>query len=134
MDHIKYIDNSDAFVSEALANKLSGRYYTHEIIAKNGIEVLLNELSQSGFTRKTLKVIDPFGGDGRLVCWLIEEWRKSDLDSIKWEVHLWDIHKEGLDKAKESFQLIQESGVEIEYTIRCADSFRLALDNLHEYF
>ncbi len=133
MDHIQYLNNADSLISVSLANKLSGRYYTHETIARNGIKKLLQELSYLKFSKQGFKVIDPFGGDGRLICWLIEEWKKSELPSVKWEIHIWDIYQEGLNKAEQSFQEIQEAGIEIDYKIDCLDSFRLALENLETF-
>ena len=44
MDHIQYINDANNLISDALGKKLSGRYYTHEVIAKNGIKAMLNWL------------------------------------------------------------------------------------------
>ena len=103
--------------------RLTGRYYTHKSIAIRMFESLLKE---ADFVNASmLKVFDPFAGDGRLVVWLIEFCNLHNLTK-KWEVYLFDINKIGLYEAEKNIQKLKDRGVEINYTIKHGDTFKIA--------
>jgi DNA (cytosine-5)-methyltransferase 1 len=134
MEHIQYIaDKANNSSSTSLVKKLSGEYYTHKTIAVNAISILLDKIAQNDKIVKSFSVIDPFAGDGRLVCWLIEEWVNRGYPSIEWNVNLWDLNGEGLSKAENSLLSLKDSGVKLSYSIKCVDSFYLALDNVDSF-
>jgi Alw26I/Eco31I/Esp3I family type II restriction m6 adenine DNA methyltransferase len=133
MDHLKNINSPSLVASIDLMIKLTGRYYTHEIIAKNGIRTLINEISKKGLLMKSMKIVDPFGGDGRLVYWFLKEWKVCNLPSIKWQISVWDIDETGLTVAENYFNELKSEGFELEYTIICNDSFKIALEHSEEF-
>lgn len=133
MNHVEYINNLNITFSETLKNKLCGRYYTHEIIARNGIKKLIKTISQKGYFKDTIKVIDPFGGDGRLIIWFIEEWEKSNLSPVRWEIYIWDINETGLIEAKKSLKVVQSTNIDLSFEVKCIDSFQLALESFDKY-
>ncbi len=134
MEHIQFINNkTDNSLSDSLVKKLSGEYYTHKAIAINGIDALLNKIGQDKINIKSINVIDPFAGDGRLVCWLIEEWINRSYPSIEWNVSLWDLNQEGLSNAENSLLDLKNLGIKLNYSVKCIDSFRFAFDNLDSY-
>ena len=126
LNHIKTISSLQDSTEE-LIDKLTGRYYTHERIARNLIKKFISHQKKCDFTKTLIKVCDPFAGDGRLVYWLIEEWIKNELPIVKWEIYLWDIHEDGLKEGKKKLDSLQDKGINLEYHILHDDAFRLSI-------
>ncbi|MEA5461680.1 Alw26I/Eco31I/Esp3I family type II restriction adenine-specific DNA-methyltransferase [Arcicella sp. LKC2W] len=125
MNHIKNINSLGSQVSESLIDKLTGRYFTHEVLAKNAIQDLLIHSRNSVFSNSLVKIADPFAGDGRMIYWLIEEWGKLKLPVVHWEVYLWDINEIGLKVAEIKMEKLIEKGFKINYFIENEDAFKL---------
>lgn len=81
--------------SKNLAQKNMGKFYTPREIATPLIEQVLEIFKVKAFQRP-IDIIDPFCGDGRLLCWLL-----SKMDPVQTEinVHLWDYDSEALNEA-----------------------------------
>lgn len=77
-----------------------------------------------GHSRPSIKLLDPFGGDGRLVEWLIEAWCKAGFPDMRWDVAIWDIDEVGFDIAKSRFKhLSQTYGVKCRVDFKTVDTF-----------
>ena len=83
-------------------------------------------ISKESLEGRTLKVCDPFAGDGRLIYWLLQEWVTSRLPQVKWEIHLWDINESGLQEAIKRLNLLKRKGVMLEVHKLHQDAFRIA--------
>jgi len=109
---------------KTLVSRATGNFYTHELIGdfiNNQVLPLLKAISH-----KIISVVDPFAGDGRLVCWLIESAQREGIDA-HWKISLWDHNKSALDEAKERVLAMQiRTGVKIELSIVCTNSFEFA--------
>lgn len=119
-------------IGKDLEQRITGRFYTHERIGRAMAKEIVNSLAKV----KDLKVVDPFCGDGRLLCWFLEELLKSNkLPKDKLIVEAWDCDKDALVAAKKSIK----SAVKyldipsIKVKAQLADSFELALDNFETF-
>ena len=121
--HVLYDNGLSSPDSLSLIQKASGTFYTPSTLGNYLVRNVLNAFkSKSG----VIRVCDPFAGDGRLVEWLVHEATKQQFD-VCWEIQLWDIHEAGLLHAREIFEEIKLSGVELVYETWLGDSFhRLA--------
>lgn len=122
MEHITVAENGTA---GRLRVKASGEYFTPEVVGRHMAQSVLKHLPN----RQTLRVIDPFGGDGRLIEWLMEEAARSEsrLRRIPWEVHTWDISAENTLRARARIRAAAKR-TEIAAKVRayCGDSFERA--------
>ena len=118
---------------EKLIIKHTGRYYTHKFIARKAIAQLLDELVSSGFNGTTLKIIDPFAGDGRLIFWFIEDWLERKLPNVKWSLHFWDLMGAVVDESHKLQMELEKIDIDFEIDIIKGDAFSLALQNAGQF-
>lgn len=108
----QYYDFVDSFAkSDFESGKILGKYYTEVSIAESMIKDLLIQYKLPDNT--TIRVIDPYCGDGRLVKILLLQ--ASKLDKYKkrsYEIVIWDIDGDALRNAEDSLsKLIEELGI-----------------------
>lgn len=125
MEHLAHLETTHG-KHQALVIKATGRYYTHEFVAKQAIKSLLNEIVRTGLSVQELAVVDPFAGDGRMVDWLLREWRNKGLPEICWNISLWDINEHGLIEAEQKLLKLRSDGFDIRQHIEVKDAFRTA--------
>jgi Alw26I/Eco31I/Esp3I family type II restriction m6 adenine DNA methyltransferase len=85
---------------KTLLTRAIGRFYTHGLICAHLVSAMLRALTPplSG----TLEVVEPFCGDGRLICSLLEASSQVDqLRRLSWNVEIWDCDGSALEVAKE---------------------------------
>jgi DNA (cytosine-5)-methyltransferase 1 len=93
----------------------------------------MSEAAISAWTRQIepnaeIRLIDPFGGDGRLAIEFIRKWIGSNYPSVRWRVTLWDLNEEGLAEADSKLRVFQEeTGLDILWELVAGDSFHLAI-------
>ena len=81
--------------------RITGRFYTHEVIGRHLAGAVARAVRIDG--RRTIKVIDPFAGDGRLVRWMLEALaEKPGAKQARWEITLWDCDPLGLKEGRRS--------------------------------
>lgn len=131
MNHLEVISNKKIDVSDSFHKRATGRYYTHQFIANQIISTQLIELQKKKVD--SLKVADPFAGDGRLVVWLIEAWQKLKLPKIHWEVYLFDINSKGLKDAERQLEELKVKGIDVNYHVQSGDSFKIC-ELYNEFF
>ncbi len=129
MFHLNYLkeatDLDDRFVKKA-----SGRYYTGESAGKCLAYRVAAAYKLSHPKVRAIRTIDPFGGDGRLLQWLIEAWTELGYDGVNWNVSVWDRETLGFDTARMRLtNLAAETGVKIEQEYRTADTFEEAISH-----
>lgn len=113
-----------SLASKSLVSRATGSFFTHEEIGRFINSQLIPLLK--AVKRKTISVIDPFAGDGRLVCWLIESAHHAGIE-VTWQVSLWDHNSAALAVAAQQLDALRSrTGVNIGQSIVCANSFDLA--------
>jgi Alw26I/Eco31I/Esp3I family type II restriction m6 adenine DNA methyltransferase len=101
--HLELLKNRGSQV-EALAKRASGRYYTGEVVGRRLAAEAVAALHQAFPTATSLSIADPFGGDGRLVEWLLEAWSSAGLAPVQWKICIWDMDDVGFDTARARFK------------------------------
>jgi DNA-cytosine methyltransferase len=126
---MKYLQDSTYSdkLSKSFVKKLTGCYYTSEVVARQGIKNLILQILKTDYSRKEITIIDPFAGDGRLIYWFIQDWRRFGGADIKWKVFLWDMNLEGLTTAEYKMQCLKNQNFDIEYQCVMGDSFVFSL-------
>lgn len=87
MRHLAVIDraSSATFNGKSVQQRAAGRFYTHELIGRALARQVIERLP-SGL--RSVSVIDPFAGDGRLICWLAPLLAERGVERV--EASLWD--------------------------------------------
>lgn len=81
----------------------------------------------AGSAEQTIRILDPFGGDGRLVEWLIEAWYQSGFPDAYWDVTIWDIDDVGFEEARLRFRrLARAYNTKFRVRFRVIDTFSWA--------
>lgn len=127
MLHLDHLDDESG-ANEELIKRASGRFYTGEPVGRQLAAGVASALAASiGPGQTRIRLIDPFGGDGRLVAWLIESSIKSGLASLTWDVELWDLSEVGFSEAQRRVAALKAAGVSIEFRTFLGDAFGEAL-------
>lgn len=119
LDQILESEPHDEFLKRA-----SGRFYTGEPVGRQlalGVAQVLTDAERPW--RSKVRVIDPFGGDGRLVAWLIESCAQRGVAPLSWEVELWDVSDVGFHEARRRVSALRAAGVHIEFRTLVGDAF-----------
>lgn len=113
-----------SLANKSLVSRATGSFYTHAEIGQYITRQLISLLK--GTTRKTISIIDPFAGDGRLVCWLIEAAHHAGIKA-KWQISLWDRNGAALATAAQQIDALQRrTGLAMRHSLVCTNSFDLA--------
>jgi Alw26I/Eco31I/Esp3I family type II restriction m6 adenine DNA methyltransferase len=98
MEHLEHLRTTGrAGASKDLLTRVTGRFYTHDFIANHLVDAVLHAWNPR---TKTVRVVEPFCGDGRLVSLLLE---KSTLTHPRrtWEISIWDCDQDALAIAED---------------------------------
>jgi len=111
---------------KSLIDRAAGRFYTHELIGRH----LVSAISRTHIPRRSsrIRMVEPFCGDGRLVCWMLEEaGRSKSLKRNLWEIDIWDCDEDILRVAEERIRhSAGKSGVDARVRPICGDAFQIA--------
>lgn len=121
----QYYDFVDSFAkSDFESSKILGKYYTEVSIAESMIKELLIQYKLPDNTT-TIRVIDPYCGDGRLIKILLLQAVKLDKYRKKsYEIVVWDIDVDALKKAEGSLsELIEKLGIEASVRAEKVDAY-----------
>jgi len=119
-------------VGKNLEQRLTGRFYTHARIGKAMAIDVAGRLN----VHDDLKIIDPFCGDGRLLCWLLEamhEQGKIPLRSL--EISGWDCDSSAVEISKNSIlRKLKELRILIaRVDVQVLDSFWFGLKHANSF-
>lgn len=105
-------------------SKVLGKFYTNYAVADNMIEELVNHLSAIRI-KQSIKIIDPFCGDGRLIISLLEKIEKSPDNTIKeYNITLWDIDEFAVNKSMETIQaFVNEIDINVNISAKTIDAY-----------
>lgn len=133
LDHVKHLAQTSHGLPVDFEERVTGRFYTHEAIARHLITALLRSGKRSLTTKSTLTVCDPFAGDGRLIKWLLDQWIGAKLPQPRWRLLLLDLHEEGLRAAEVDLHTFcADENVDAELDVIAGDSFVIAPDRFRE--
>ncbi len=137
-NHLQKIYDNESKKSENELNqknlivRSTGRFYTHEFIGRTMIKSMFNSFQVDNFLM--LKVIEPFCGDGRLICWLLEEAKQRTKNKLTWQIELWDCDYDALSDARRRIESTARTlNYKVEVTTRAGDSFKLAKSHTNKY-
>ncbi|RQW79509.1 MAG: Alw26I/Eco31I/Esp3I family type II restriction adenine-specific DNA-methyltransferase [Methanothrix sp.] len=113
--------------------RVTGRFYTHKIVGMHLINAVLHTARVQDHS--SIKIVEPFCGDGRLICWLLEAAsQRSWFQDRFWDIALWDCDSRMLGVAKENvLQTAAELNGHVKISINCGDSFQIARDHFGEF-
>ena len=104
--------------------RATGKFYTPQVIASELVDQVVALTSTK--TNGSIRVIDPFCGDGRLVVQLVRA-MACHRKRISWDIALWDCDTKAVLVAAEAVQrAIRESGHKGKVTPAAVDSFQNA--------
>ena len=124
LDYLKQRGNDEAhFVKRA-----TGRYYTGELLGRRLAQQVAMTFHGAHPSAHSIAVIDPFGGDGRLIDWLIQEWIDLGFPDVTWDITIWDIDDIGFKDARERLKaLTKRYGIKQRCMFKTLDAFSEAL-------
>jgi len=132
MQHVEELLKTTSLVPESFLVTATGRFYTPESLGKNLVNTILDTIEASVRSRETISIIDPFGGDGRLITWLIDEWTNRKFPNVSWNIELWDINGDDLaDFEKINRERLPHSTISV--TTKIGDSFVIAKECLDKF-
>lgn len=131
----EYYSFVDRFIqSDFEDDKLLGKFYTDFSIAESMSEILVRNYTADRFS-PTLRLIDPFCGDGRLIIKLLFALAKHDLLLGKQVyISLWDIDSDAVSNAEQVVKAFcEEHNLCYEVDARIADAF-VEYRNVHSTY
>ena len=116
-----------------LVSKIMGRFYTPKFVGQQLVGAILKIVEKESLP--IIRIIDPFCGDGRLICWLLEELASSkNLYSHTIDVEIWDCDGAALKNAVAN---ISQLGIELQLPLniksREIDTFEHSLLNIGNF-
>jgi len=122
LNHLAHLDELNRQQGQDFVTRATGKYYTPPEVGKQLAQSLVLKFREPQRPR-TIRIADPFAGDGRLVIWLIEQWEMQERGAVEWEVLLWDIADEGLKVARNKLERLRRGGTKLKSKCVSADSF-----------
>lgn len=104
--------------------KILGKFYTDSVIAESMIQIIGNNLKKDRFV-STIRIIDPFCGDGRLIIKLLSELlRIRVLANNDIFVSVWDIDNKAVRIAEKEIRLFcKKNNILCKIDARVVDAF-----------
>jgi Alw26I/Eco31I/Esp3I family type II restriction m6 adenine DNA methyltransferase len=96
MRHLAVIDKADpaTFNGKSVQQRVAGRFYTHELIGRALTRQVADLIPSDS---RSVSVIDPFAGDGRLVAWLVPLLGARGVEHL--DASLWDQDEAAVESA-----------------------------------
>lgn len=127
MLHLEYLKEHGR-KNAHFVKRATGRYYTGELVGRKLAEQAATTFHRAHPYALSIAVVDPFGGDGRLIEWLIEAWVDSGLPNVRWDIDIWDLDDVGFSDARERLEAVTARyGVDQRCTFKTLDTFSEAL-------
>lgn len=104
--------------------KLLGKFYTDYSVAENMIDNILDNINVEEYGN-SIKVIDPFCGDGRLILTLLTRMHERNLLSgITVNISIWDIDTKAVNHSKKAItSYCMKTGIMFEIDAKAIDAF-----------
>ena len=122
--HLDLLRNSGGLDSlgRSLLDRASGRFYTPPLIGQRLARATLDAFPEGS---TTVRVVDPFCGDGRLVAQLIASTAESPpRRRVKWQIELWDTDADAVYQARREVSVAAEqAGIDATIRALVVDTF-----------
>lgn len=106
---------------KSLISRAAGQFFTHPTIAAHLVSALVKLLPS-----KSISVVDPFAGDGRLLVALLRALSQRGWDKLL-RISLWERDPQALRFARRDVRLFASScGIPITLETKVCDTFRVA--------
>lgn len=118
---------------KTLLRRVTGRFYTHDLIASHLVEAVL---CSSFFSQlESISLVEPFCGDGRLVCKFLDAASKNPrLQRLLWRIEIWDSDGDAVAAARESIRRTANAvGIEAQVKSVVGDTFQIAPERFGEF-
>ena len=120
MKHVAILEAADrtAINGKDVQQRAAGRFYTHRAIGDR----LATTIGPLLTDRDRLTVVDPFGGDGRLVCWLLPQLASAGIRRVG--ATIWEREAAAAPVANE--RILAEAarvGLEVDVDVWTGDTF-----------
>ncbi len=125
MRHLAVIEqaSSETFNGKSVQQRAAGRFYTHELIGRALARQVVERLP-SGL--RSVSVIDPFAGDGRLICWLAPLLAERGVEHV--DASLWDQDEAAIGAAARSVEdAMTDVGLSSDVDAWTGDTFDRAM-------
>jgi Alw26I/Eco31I/Esp3I family type II restriction m6 adenine DNA methyltransferase len=123
MDHLKHLKTAgrtEGSHPKDLLMRVTGRFYTHNFIANHLVDAVLRAWKPQ---TNTVKLVEPFCGDGRLVTLLLEKCAITH-PGCRWQIEIWDCDQAALDIAKDVIiRTAKRLKITAQVTASAGDSF-----------
>jgi Alw26I/Eco31I/Esp3I family type II restriction m6 adenine DNA methyltransferase len=114
------------------ARRAFGRYYTPMTVAVRLAADL--RAAASGTPRETIDCIDPFCGDGRLICQLLTAFSGRIPEAPRWRIWLYDLDPVAAEEARRSVTAVAANlGLPCEISAEKRDAFSLLPEHAGQF-
>jgi hypothetical protein len=123
---------SAAPAAKRILTRATGTFYTHELIGRHLAESIV---AAQEFRRlpEPVRVVEPFCGDGRLACWLLEALAQR-MERRSFTLELWDGDDDALLSAVGDVEATAARlGLRVRANALRADTFILAPDHFGHF-
>lgn len=120
----QYYDCIEKFATNDFETaKILGQYYTNIDVAKKMITSVIDNFDFEKHN-SSIKIIEPFCGDGRLVVLFIELLSERNMKDIKLNITIWDIFENNaIESERNILKVAKEKSINVEITKDIADSY-----------
>lgn len=136
LDYVRIAGLADPSQRKSLESRVTGRFFTPPEIGCPLADRLAS-LCGRFKERTSIKLVDPFCGDGRLIRWFLLSIAKHypSLLRSRWEIGLWDCDKKSLTQAEKSIGLtVRELQISCKIDSWKGDSLSIRVpSSLEEY-
>ena len=126
MKHLDSLPSTQSQVvnGKSLLARATGRFYTPNEVGVRLARYVARNLSAA----RTLRIADPFCGDGRLLKWLMEALLECGYPTkSRIEITGWDIDDAACRKARETLTaFVEERGLKATIQIEATDTFAVS--------
>ena len=114
--------------------RATGKFYTPQLITNHLVSAVL--LEQKLWSTGTIKLVEPFCGDGRLVIELLRAVRRvhGSGKRRRWEIHLWDCDQAAVATAtREVASAARMLGEVVKISAEVGNSFEIAARHFGQF-
>jgi Alw26I/Eco31I/Esp3I family type II restriction m6 adenine DNA methyltransferase len=130
VNHLAILEAADrTFINgKDVQQRAAGRFYTHRLICNHLADGIVRTLKG----QLHLRVIDPFGGDGRLVEWLLPQLQAAGVQSV--EAAIWEQDEEVAPVARGRIEAqASRLGLSVDLEVWTGDTFDRAVGSRQRF-
>lgn len=129
VDELRSIESDHQVNLSREVRAARGQYFTPEVVGRRMADRLAASLLSE--RRPSLRIIDPFCGDGRLLEWFLDAWSQREVPVT---LAAWDTDDRLVASTRQRLEgALQRRGQAGEISVRCGDSFADAVDHWGQF-